>query len=76
MTTRESPYYNGIWNLLDFPASVIPFQKAERSIDTEEVLGYDPAVVDGVPSHIQIVGWRSQDEEVLLATEVNSEVLR
>jgi Asp-tRNA(Asn)/Glu-tRNA(Gln) amidotransferase A subunit family amidase len=36
----------------------------------------DPDLVDGIPSHVQIVGWRFQDEEVLSATEVISEVLR
>lgn len=36
----------------------------------------DPILVDGVPAHIQIVGWRFQDEEALSATEVISEALR
>ncbi|SMQ56085.1 unnamed protein product [Zymoseptoria tritici ST99CH_3D7] len=70
------PFYSAVWNLLDFPASVVPFQKADRSVDTQEVPGYDPILVDGVPAHIQIVGWRFQDEEALSATEVISEALR
>lgn len=33
------PFYSAVWNLLDFPASVVPFQKADRSVDTQEVPG-------------------------------------
>lgn len=35
----------------------------------------DPVVVDKAPVGVQIVGWRFQDEEVLMATEVIAEVL-
>ena len=36
----------------------------------------NPDVVDGAPTAIQVVGWRFQDEEVLMATEVIDKVLR
>ncbi|KAJ4327857.1 hypothetical protein N0V84_001667 [Fusarium piperis] len=33
------PYYTMIWNLLDCPATVIPFLKANKNIDTDKVKG-------------------------------------
>ncbi|KAJ4258375.1 hypothetical protein NW757_002942 [Fusarium falciforme] len=70
------PVYTMIWNLLDCPASVIPFLKASKMIDTDEVEGYDADALDGAPAHVQVVGWTLRDEEVLMATEVIDEVLR
>ncbi|KAH8819425.1 amidase signature domain-containing protein [Xylogone sp. PMI_703] len=69
------PEYTLVWNLLDFPASVIPYLRADKSIDHQQMDGYDAAAVDGAPGSVQIVGWRFQDEEVLMATEVIAEVL-
>ncbi|KAL7911416.1 amidase [Trichoderma velutinum] len=68
-----APHYAMIWNLLDFPASVIPFLKADKSIDSKD--GYDVEVVDGAPGGVQVVGWRFQDEQVLMATEIISDAL-
>ncbi|KAM5354435.1 hypothetical protein ACJ41O_001084 [Fusarium nematophilum] len=70
------PVYTMIWNLLDCPATVIPFLKASKKIDTDEVEGYDADALDGAPAHVQVVGWTLRDEEVLMATEVIDEVLR
>ncbi|EEU34696.1 uncharacterized protein NECHADRAFT_94848 [Fusarium vanettenii 77-13-4] len=70
------PVYTMIWNLLDCPASVIPFLKASKIIDTDKVEGYDADVLDGAPAHVQVVGWTLRDEEVLMATEVIDDVLR
>ncbi|KAH7086058.1 amidase signature domain-containing protein [Paraphoma chrysanthemicola] len=69
------PHYTMVWNLVDFPASVIPFEKVDASVDTEEVLGFNVNDFKGVPAHVQVVGWRFQDEEVLMATEIISKVL-
>ncbi|OAL48913.1 amidase [Pyrenochaeta sp. DS3sAY3a] len=69
------PHYTIIWNLLDFPASVIPFLKVDPEVDTEELPGFNIDDVKGVPAHVQVVGWRFQDEEVLMATEIISDVL-
>ncbi|KAH7133814.1 amidase signature domain-containing protein [Dactylonectria macrodidyma] len=75
-STYGLPVYTMIWNLLDCPASVIPFLKANKRIDVEEVEGYDPDALDGAPAHVQVVGWTFRDEEVLMATEVIDEVLQ
>ncbi|KAJ5187622.1 hypothetical protein N7449_010616 [Penicillium cf. viridicatum] len=70
------PFYAMIWNLLDCPASVIPFLKSNNKIDTEKVEGFDADAVDGAPAHVQVVGWSFRDEEVLMATEVIADVLK
>ncbi|OJI98014.1 hypothetical protein ASPVEDRAFT_126076 [Aspergillus versicolor CBS 583.65] len=69
------PAYTIIWNLLDFPSSVVPYLQADKSLDLPATENYDPVVVDKAPVGVQIVGWRFQDEEVLMATEVIAEVL-
>ncbi|KAH7009502.1 amidase signature domain-containing protein [Ilyonectria destructans] len=69
------PVYTMIWNLLDCPAAVIPFLKADKNIDTGDVEGYNASALDGAPAHIQVVGWSLRDEEVLMATEVIAEIL-
>ncbi|PWY86489.1 amidase [Aspergillus sclerotioniger CBS 115572] len=74
--TYGPPIYTVIWNLLNFPTSIIPYLKADKSLDSETCDGYDPDAVDGAPTAIQVVGWRFQDEEVLMATEVIDKVLR
>ncbi|PYH69247.1 amidase [Aspergillus vadensis CBS 113365] len=74
--TYGPPVYTVIWNLLNFPASVIPYLKADKSLDSEVCKNYDPDAVDGAPTAIQVVGWRLQDEEVLMATEVIDKALR
>ncbi|OJZ82278.1 hypothetical protein ASPFODRAFT_51146 [Aspergillus luchuensis CBS 106.47] len=74
--TYGPPVYTVIWNLLNFPASIIPYLKADKSLDSEACKGYDPDAVDGAPTAIQVVGWRFQDEEVLMATEVIDKALR
>ncbi|OJJ69442.1 hypothetical protein ASPBRDRAFT_45777 [Aspergillus brasiliensis CBS 101740] len=74
--TYGPPVYTVIWNLLNFPASIIPYLKADKSLDSEICEGYDPDAVDGAPTAIQVVGWRFQDEEVLMATEVIDKALQ
>ncbi|KAF4970369.1 hypothetical protein FZEAL_10061 [Fusarium zealandicum] len=70
------PAYTLIWNLLDCPASVIPFLSADKTVDTADVAGYDADTIDTAPAHVQVVGWTCCDEEVLMATEVIDDVLR
>ncbi|KAF2009649.1 amidase [Aaosphaeria arxii CBS 175.79] len=64
-----NPVWTVIWNLLDFPAAVIPYLKADKTLD-KPVDGFDPEAVHGSPGSVQVVGWRFQDEEVLRATEI------
>ncbi|KIL93642.1 amidase [Fusarium avenaceum] len=67
-------YYTMLWNLLDFPSSVIPLGKADASLDSKD--GYDATEVDGAPAGVQVVGWRFQDEHVLSATETIADALK
>ena len=49
-----------------------------KEIIIEELIIYvdDASIVDGAPTGIQIVGWRFQDEQTLMATEVIADALR
>ncbi|KAJ6000884.1 amidase signature domain-containing protein [Penicillium waksmanii] len=69
------PAWTMIWNLLDFPASVIPYLKADKFLDDKSMDEYNADVVHGAPGSIQVVGWPLQDEELLMATEVISSAL-
>ncbi|KAJ5588198.1 amidase signature domain-containing protein [Penicillium hordei] len=69
------PIYAMIWNLLDCPASVVPFLRSNKNVDSEKIEGFDTDAVDGAPTHVQVVGWSFRDEEVLMATEVISDAL-
>ncbi|KAL3446020.1 amidase [Aspergillus insuetus] len=75
------PVYTIPWNFLDFPASVIPFGKVDKSLDNVPFepgvypLQYDVDTVDGAPCSLQVVGWRYMDEATLSATELISEIL-
>ncbi|KAJ4112182.1 hypothetical protein NW768_011761 [Fusarium equiseti] len=60
-----------VWNLIDCPATVIPFLKGDDTIDKSND---DYESFHGISSHIQVVGWTGQDEEVLMATELISDV--
>ncbi|KAH7325552.1 amidase [Stachybotrys elegans] len=66
--------YTILWNLLDFPSSVVPFGKVNKIVDSKD--GYDASVVDGAPTGFQLVGWRFQDEQTLMATEVIADALK
>ncbi|RKK82212.1 hypothetical protein BFJ68_g15650 [Fusarium oxysporum] len=61
-------------NLLDFPSSVVPFGKADQTLDSKD--GYDASVVDGGPTGFQLVGWRFQDDQTLITTEVIADELK
>ncbi|KAL4862440.1 hypothetical protein BDV12DRAFT_203057 [Aspergillus spectabilis] len=70
------PAYAIIWNLLDFPASVIPYLKTD-DVKDREYGNYLEAIppVDKMPMGIQIVGWRGDDEFLLNATTEIDRVL-
>ncbi|EEU35864.1 uncharacterized protein NECHADRAFT_34959 [Fusarium vanettenii 77-13-4] len=73
------PWYTMIWNLLDCPASVVPFLKAGKAVDSQTMEGckfsHDSEAAHGAPCSFQVVGWTGQDEEVLMATEVMAEAV-
>ncbi|KAL2801887.1 amidase signature domain-containing protein [Aspergillus granulosus] len=67
------PVYTVVWNLVNFPASIIPFLRVDKSIDSSD--DYDASAAHNLPIAVQIVGRTCQDEETLMATEVISEAL-
>ncbi|KAJ3543121.1 hypothetical protein NM208_g3742 [Fusarium decemcellulare] len=69
------PWYTMIWNLLDCPAAVIPFLHADKTLDTQEMDGFDVDIVHSAPCSVQVVGWTGQDEEVLNAMEMIAKAL-
>ncbi|KAJ5788480.1 hypothetical protein N7457_003470 [Penicillium paradoxum] len=76
------PPYTLLWNLLDYPACVIPFGKASKELDPDPMTtgdavqpDYHPDEVDGAPCSIQIITPRFQDEKCLWATEIIQRVL-
>lgn len=80
--------YTALWNLLDYPAGVLPAGKVLASdaypegyapvneLDEENMNIYDNALYLGMPVAVQVVGRRHEDEKVLGAMQVIDEVLR
>ncbi|KAL2841028.1 amidase signature domain-containing protein [Aspergillus pseudoustus] len=71
------PPYTLIWNLLDYPACIIPYGKASKELDSEPMVvsdgvqpSYNPDAVDGAPCAVQIIAPRFQDEKCLWAAGV------
>ncbi len=82
-TYGNSPY-TGMWNLVDFPSLIIPFGKADGSIDLDDnsikycdgtLQNYDKDVHDGSPGHIQLCYKTLKDENVLRIGEIADRVL-
>ncbi|KAH6642502.1 amidase signature domain-containing protein [Boeremia exigua] len=70
--TYGLPIYTALANLLDYPAGILPYGKADKIADAKFVEKgvvyeptYDPEVSEGMPAHIQIVGKPLMDEELL-----------
>ncbi|KAK5050425.1 hypothetical protein LTR84_003706 [Exophiala bonariae] len=71
--TFKLPPYTTYWNLLDYPACVIPYLRADKSIDVaraEYQEDYDASAVDGAPCSIQVVARPEHDEELIAAVEI------
>ncbi|KAE8353197.1 amidase signature domain-containing protein [Aspergillus coremiiformis] len=71
------PPYTVMWNLLDYPACIIPYGKASKEFDPEPMKladgvqpSYNPDLVDEAPCALQIVTPRHQDEKCLLFSRV------
>ncbi|KAJ4152102.1 hypothetical protein NW765_017611 [Fusarium oxysporum] len=81
--TYGLPVYTVMWNVLDYPAAVVPFEYASASKDPEPqtskmafVPDYDPKSTHGAPGSIQIVSPRFRDEECLEAARIIDKALR
>ncbi|PHH77966.1 hypothetical protein CDD80_7537 [Ophiocordyceps camponoti-rufipedis] len=80
--------YTALWNLLDYPAGVLPAGKVLASdaypegyapvneLDRENMTIYDNALYLGMPVAVQVVGRRHEDERVVGAMQVIDDVLR
>ncbi|KAG5967747.1 hypothetical protein E4U58_002118 [Claviceps cyperi] len=71
------PPYTLLWNLLDYPACVIPYGKASKLLDPQPMYlkdgvqpNYEPEDVDGAPCALQIVTPRFLDEQCLVYAEI------
>ncbi|CRL26866.1 Amidase [Penicillium camemberti] len=71
------PSYTVMWNVLDYPACIIPFGKASKELDPEPMTTSDdaqpdylPDEVDGAPCAIQVITPRFQDEKCLWAADI------
>ncbi|KAN0108812.1 amidase [Hyaloscypha variabilis] len=81
--THGMPGYTVIWNLLDYPACIIPYSTASMELDpdpngypsTGPPPAYDPKAFDGAPCAIQVVAPRFQDEQCLFASRIIDDVL-
>ncbi|KAI4653072.1 uncharacterized protein J4E79_008585 [Alternaria viburni] len=82
--TYGLPPYTLLLNVLDYPACVLPFGKASSALDAEPfVMGpgqvgpsYDPKLVDGAPTAIQIFTNKMRDEECLQVSAIIDECLK
>ncbi|WVQ75596.1 hypothetical protein IAR50_005224 [Cryptococcus sp. DSM 104548] len=82
--------YTAMYNIVDIPAGVFPTglkvdpevddSKDEREYlsgeDEEIATAYDPKILAGAPLSLQVAGGRWEDEKVLKALEIISEVVR
>ncbi|PWY94529.1 general amidase GmdB [Aspergillus sclerotioniger CBS 115572] len=75
--TYAWPPYTVVWNLLDYPACVIPYGQASKDLDPEPMAindgmqpSYNPEAVDGAPCALQIITSRFQDEKCLAAARI------
>ncbi|KAJ5280799.1 general amidase-B [Penicillium angulare] len=77
------PPYTVIWNLLDYPACVIPFEKSSKELDPEEMKtgddvqpDYIPTDVDGAPCSVQVITPYFRDEACLRAANIIDKAIR
>ncbi|CAG8004237.1 unnamed protein product [Penicillium salamii] len=77
------PPYTTMWNVLDYPACIIPFGKASKQLDPNAMATLDdvqpdylPDEVDGAPCAVQVIAPYFQDEKCLWAAEIIDQVLR
>ncbi|KAI1842880.1 hypothetical protein JX266_010898 [Neoarthrinium moseri] len=75
--TYGVPVYTMMWNLLDYPAGIIPFGKSSKAMDPNPrqaegqfEADYNPDAWDGAPCAIQIIAPRFRDEECLAAMRI------
>ncbi|KAB8276491.1 amidase signature domain-containing protein [Aspergillus minisclerotigenes] len=79
--TYGIPVYTVLANLVDYPACVIPFGKANEVADAEYVRDvayippYCPKEVENAPCHVQLIGRRLKDERLMQHAKAIESVL-
>ena len=81
--------YTALWNLLDYPALVMPVTQVDKDVDLvdktykpgkgkdkENWVLYDKEASDGLPVALQIVGRRFDDEKVVAFAEWLEKTIR
>lgn len=81
--TYGCPVYTLMWNVLNYPAGIIPFGTSSSKEYPEPQEGsaefdadYDPEAGDGAPCAIQVITPRYHDEECLAAMKIIDKELR
>ncbi|KIW74080.1 hypothetical protein Z517_12490 [Fonsecaea pedrosoi CBS 271.37] len=75
--TFRYPPYTVMWNLLAYPACIIPYLKADKNLDLPDprIPDYLPEAVHNAPCHIQAIARSEHDEELMSAVELISAAL-
>jgi len=86
---NKTASYTMSWNLLDYPALVIPVSKVDQALDVQQPRhefytkedqanyeGYNPATYENAPISIQVVARTMEEEAVIAMSEVVDEALR
>ncbi|KAK6200851.1 hypothetical protein LQW54_009434 [Pestalotiopsis sp. IQ-011] len=75
--------YTMIWNLLNYPAGIIPYGKSSQHLDATPQKAtapfeadYGPHAWDGAPCAVQVIAPSCRDEECLQAMRIIDETLR
>ncbi|KAJ5599043.1 Amidase [Penicillium hetheringtonii] len=74
--------YTVLWNVIDYPAAIIPYGKADKAMDASFVRDvdykppYDADAVEGAPCCVQVVGRHLHEEELVKATEIIAAALK
>ncbi|KAB5530269.1 amidase signature domain-containing protein [Coniochaeta sp. 2T2.1] len=79
--TFGTPLYTVVFNLVDYPACVIPFGQANEAADAKFVRDvsyyppYLPKEVEGAPCHVHLIGRRLKDEALMQHAKIVESVL-
>ncbi|KAL4890636.1 amidase signature domain-containing protein [Aspergillus ambiguus] len=74
--TYGAPMYTVLANLVDYPASILPFGQANEVSDAPYIRNvpyipaYKPKEIEGAPCHIQLIGRRLKDEVLIQHSQV------
>lgn len=83
--------YTGVWNIIDAPAVTVPILKADKELDAKEShqpvsfhceddekiwAKYSAEKVHGLPTGLQIVGKRLEEEKLLAMAEIVADLVK